>query len=227
MLRVGLTGELGSGKSTVARMLAARGAVVLSSDDMARAMMQPGQPVYDAIVHTFGPGIVLPDSTLDRKALAALAFDPQHPRVEELNAIIHPAVIAEQERRIAEIAREQPKAIVIVESALIFTTKYAGGAEPWRHRFDRIILVSAPDEVKIQRFIERIAAGRALTGDERDRLRADAQQRLAAQRIPADLDPLCLVIRNNGDLVALEARTGEVFQALRSYADHVQQRATM
>ena len=75
MLRVGLTGDLGSGKSTVARMLAERGAVVLSSDEMGRALMQPGQRVYAAIVATFGSEIVAADGTLDRKKLATLAFD--------------------------------------------------------------------------------------------------------------------------------------------------------
>ncbi len=91
MLRVGLTGELGSGKSTVARMLAERGAVVLSSDEMGRALMQPGQPVYAQIVATFGNEVIAADGSLDRKKLAALAFDAKQPRVEELNALVHPA----------------------------------------------------------------------------------------------------------------------------------------
>ena len=74
MLRVGLTGDLGSGKSTVAGMLAERGAVIFASDEMARAMMQPGHAVYDAIVAQFGDGVVLPDGSLDRRELARLAF---------------------------------------------------------------------------------------------------------------------------------------------------------
>ena len=90
MLRVGLTGELGSGKSTVAHLLGQYGAVVLSSDEMGRALMQPGAPVFAAIADAFGPGVLASDGTLDRKALAALAFAPKHPRVEELNCLIHP-----------------------------------------------------------------------------------------------------------------------------------------
>ena len=93
MLRVGLTGDLGSGKSTVARMLAERGAVVLSSDEMGRALMQPGERPYAQIIAAFGSGIVAADGSLDRRKLAALAFDARNPRVDELNAIIHPAVI--------------------------------------------------------------------------------------------------------------------------------------
>src|SRR5579875_3265000 len=100
MMRVGLTGELGSGKSTVASMLAARGALVLSSDEMGRAMMQPGHAVFAQIVQRFGPEVLAADGSLNRSALAAIAFDPSKPRIEELNAIVHPAVIAEQARQI-------------------------------------------------------------------------------------------------------------------------------
>src|SRR5271156_201207 len=94
MLRVGLTGSLGSGKSTAARLFAAHGAHVLQSDVIGRELMQPGQAVYAAIVERFGNAVVLPDRQLDRGALAKIAFTDG--RVEELNAIVHPAVIARQ-----------------------------------------------------------------------------------------------------------------------------------
>ena len=106
MLRAGLTGDLGSGKSTVARMLAERGAVVLSSDEMGRALMQPGERVFAEIVAKFGSEVVAADGTLDRKRLAALAFDAKKPRVEELNAIVHPAVIDAQAERLVELERD-------------------------------------------------------------------------------------------------------------------------
>lgn len=221
MLRVGLTGELGSGKSTVARLFAERGAVVLSSDEMGRAMMVPGQAVFTAIVERFGPTVLLPDGTLDRRDLARLAFNPDHPRIEELNAIVHPAVLAAQEQRVAELAKSQPDAMVVIESALIFTTKHAGD-ELWQCRFDRIVVVTAPDEVKIARFVERMALGRALTGAERSALEADARQRLAMQRISLETTADCLRIENTGDLAALERRTEEVFQSLRQSVDDVQ-----
>ena len=232
MLRVGLTGDLGSGKSTVARLLAARGAIILSSDETGRAMMQPGEPVFQAIVEHFGPSVLASDGALDRRELARQAFDPQHPRIEELNAIVHPAVIAEQERRMAEIARSQPDAIVVVESALIFTTKYgtpkdAGGGQPWQGRFDRILLVTAPDEVKVTRFVDRMAAGRALSEAEREALGTDARQRLAAQRIPAERTTFSLTLENSGDLAALEKRTDEVFRGLtagRQEIEHQERR---
>lgn len=226
MLRVGLTGELGSGKSTVARLLAEHGAIVLSSDEIGRTMMQPGHAVYQQIVERFGPDVVLPDGQLNRPELARLAFDPVNPRVEELNAIVHPAVLAQQERQIAEIAQEQPKAIVVIESALIFTTKHAGGDQPWRKRFNCIVLVTAPGDVKIERFVRRTAESREMTEEARQRLEADARSRLAAQRIPDAFASDCIVIQNAGDFAFLARRTEEVFRQLRALADDVQQRAT-
>src|ERR1700761_1939578 len=112
MLRVGLTGDLGSGKSTVARMLAQRGAIVFSSDEMGRQLMQPGTKVYEDIAARFGQGVVTADGSLSRNELSKLAF--AQGRVEELNEIVHPAVIAEQQRRIEELAKTQPHAITVV-----------------------------------------------------------------------------------------------------------------
>jgi len=213
MLRVGLTGDLGSGKSTVARMLAERGAVVLSSDEMGRALMQPGQRVYAAIVATFGSEIVAADGTLDRKKLATLAFDAKNPRVDELNAIIHPAVIEAQGKLLEELARTNPEAIAVVESALIFSTPY-GRQGSWRERFDCVLVVDTPEEVKIARFVDRIAAGRALSAGEREELEADARRRLQVQHAtvyPGD----CLVMHNDGDVEFLEQQVAVVWEQLR------------
>lgn len=217
MLRVGLTGELGSGKSTVARMLAERGAVVLSSDEMARVMMQPGQAVYAAIVDRFGPTVLLPDGQLNRPELARLAFDPAHPRVEELNAIVHPAVLAEQERAIAAIAQSQPDAIVVIESALLLTTRYAGD-QPWRKRFDCILLVTAPDHLKVQRFIERVAPDSAARSDQRELLAQEARRRLHAQRIPAMETSQCIPIENDGSVAHLRTTVDAVWNELLQQA---------
>ncbi len=214
MLRVGLTGELGSGKSTVARILASLGAHVFSSDETGRALMQPGQPVFRAVLDHFGPAILRPDGTLDRPALAKLAFDPERPRIDELNAIVHPAVFAEQERELAILARTVPDAIVVIESALLFTTKYAG-TQPWRTRFDRIVLVTAPNDLKLARFVERSSAGRPLTPEQRQALETDGRQRLQAGRITPELTRDCLLISNIGSLEVLRHRTEEVFHQLR------------
>ena len=213
MLRVGLTGDLGSGKSTVARMLTERGAVVFSSDEMGRALMVPGKPVFAEIVELFGPGVVAADGSLDRKKLAALAFDRANPRVEELNAIVHPAVIAAQAEQLAALAVVQPNAIAVVESALIFSTKYGPGGL-WRERFDCVVLVTAPEEQKVARFVDRIAAGRELAGDERAAIEADARRRLAVQRNDEYAGD-CLVLHNDGDIEQLEVQVGVLWRELQ------------
>ena len=202
MLRVGLTGGLGAGKSTVARMLAERGALVLSSDEIGRELMRPGQAVYAAIVQRFGLEVVRADGTLDRAVLARLAFDEG--RLEELNALVHPAVIARQE----ELMRTMPEdAVVVVESALLFETRH-GGPKVWRTRFDRIVLVTASEETKIARFIER-AGG---TPETRAALEAEARKRLAAQMPDAEKVALCdYVIVNNSDRAALLAQVHDLW----------------
>jgi dephospho-CoA kinase len=213
MLRVGLTGDLGSGKSTVARMLGQRGAIVFSSDEMGRALMQPGNQVYTDIAKKFGPSILAADGSLSRNELSKLAF--AEGRVEELNDIVHPAVIAEQARRIVELAKTDPHAITVVESALIFTTREGEDQQPWRKRFDKIILVTAPETLKIARFINRMAAGRALDMGERAMLERDARNRLKLQTPSERYAAECTVIRNDGFMVDLEHRVEETWTELK------------
>jgi dephospho-CoA kinase len=208
-LRVGLTGELGSGKSTVAQRLAQHGAIVLSSDEMGRAMMQPGHNAFEQILARFGPSILNPDGTLNRSALAKLAFDPANPRIEELNAIIHPAVLAAQAGRIAELTHTHPHAIVVIESALIFSTKHAPGRR-WAGRFDCIIVVTAPDELKINRFIQRSASAAV----NESALRDQARRRIEAQRAPIPADIRTFTIQNHGSLADLGAKINALWSDL-------------
>lgn len=209
MLRVGLTGELGSGKSTVAQMLAQHGAIVLSSDEMGRAMMQPGHNAFEQIAARFGPSVLNPDGTLNRSALAKLAFDPQKPRIEELNAIIHPAVLAAQAERIAELANTHPHAIAVIESALIFSTRHAPG-RGWADRFDCIVLVTAPDELKIGRFLQRTASAAA----NESALREEARRRIEAQRAPIPAEIRVHTVANEGSLAELSAKVGSLWSDL-------------
>ena len=216
MLRVGLTGELGSGKSTAARMFAECGARVFSADAIGRELMQPGQTVYSEIVKHFGAGVVAEDGSLDRGALARLAFGEG--RVEELNAIVHPAVIARQAELVAEVASRKPDAVAMVESALVFETKY-GGEGGLRTRFDKVILVRASEEMKIARFIQRSAGSKSLTPAERDALEAEARRRLAKQgeteRNAANCD---YVLTNDGSLEELRVQVEAIWPALREAA---------
>jgi len=215
MLCVALTGGLGAGKSTAARMFQALGAHVLSSDEMGRAMMQPDQPVYAAIVQHFGPDVVLSGGELNRPALAKLAFADG--RVEELNAIVHPAVIARQEELVQEIAASNPKAIVILESALIFETKHTG--DNWRDRFDKVILVTAPEDLKIARFVSRASKGQVLTDTQREALEAEAKRRLDQQISDEKKASLSdYVLTNNGPEVELEWQIDRLWPILVAQA---------
>jgi dephospho-CoA kinase len=232
MLRVGLTGGLGSGKSTAGRMFAALGAHVLQADAIGRELMEPGQAVYAAIVNHFGNGVVQLDGRLDRAALAKIAFADG--RVEELNAIVHPATIARQAELSEEIFQRDPRAIVMVESALIFETHYGktdhrdtnyGGTHatagaPWKRRFDRIILVTAPEEVKIARFVARCAAGETITEERRKKLEAEARLRLAQQIPDEQKSALCdYILTNGGALTELEWQVDQLWPILKAAAE--------
>jgi dephospho-CoA kinase len=191
MLRVGLTGGLGSGKSTLAGMFAELGAAVIGADQLGRQLMQPGEPVYTAIVKRFGAGVVRADGSLDRRALAELAF--QHNQADALNRIVHPAVVAAQQEWMRGVFAKEPWRVAMVESALIFEVEKWGTAPGWAERFDQLILVTAPDEVKIARFV-------ALAVDQ-DGAEADARARLALQIPDEEKAPRCdFVIDNSGSL---------------------------
>jgi dephospho-CoA kinase len=118
VLRVGLTGGLGSGKSTVAAMLRELGAHVVEADALGRTLMEPGQPVYSAIVERFGLDVVASDGRLNRARLADLAF--RQGRLQELNSIVHLPVIEAQARWMDQIFARDPSAVAVIESALIF-----------------------------------------------------------------------------------------------------------
>ena len=216
MLRVGLTGGLGSGKSTVTRYLRELGAEVIEADELGRALMEPGQPVFDEIVEVFGPEVVTADGRLDRAKLADLSF--RGGRLDELNAIVHPAVIAAQGDWMRQVFARDPKAIAVVESALIFEVERAarlrgeseGVLAYWRRRFDRVIVVTAPDEVKIARYVARISPS---GWDER--VADDARSRLAKQLSDAvKTSRADFVLDNTGDLVELRAQVDAVWRQL-------------
>ena len=214
MLRVGLTGGLGSGKSTVAQMFAAHGVHVISADEVGRKLMQPGEAVYQRIVDHFGPEVVSSDGTLNRPLLADLAF--RQGKLDELNRIVHPPVIVAQEAWIDDVFAQDPDAIAMIESALIFEAGDSGSVPGWRDRFDRIVLVTAPDEVKIQRFLERLAAGKQLEPEKRMQLERDALARLEKQIPDSEKIPRSdYVIDNGGSLEKTQQQVDEVFASLR------------
>lgn len=230
MLRVGLTGGLGSGKSTVAAMLRDLGAQVIEADELGRALMEPGQAVYAEIVRVFGPEVVDAEGRLNRVRLAQLAFEGD--RLQELNAIVHPAVIAEQQRWMEAVFARDPAAVAVVESALIFEVErdarlrgeQDGLLADWRNRFDHVIVVTAPDDVKVARYAGRIGG----QGPRRETAIRDARVRLARQVPDAEKAARAdFVIENTGDLDALRARVTSVWQALMTESNKQPSRGSL
>jgi len=219
VLRVGLTGGLGSGKSTVAAMLRELGAQIIEADALGREVMEPGHEVYDKIVAHFGQEVVNPDGRLNRARLAEIAF--RHGRLQELNAIVHPPVIEAQRRWMDEVFARDPAAVAVLESALIFEVardarargEREGILADWRRRIDRIVVVTAPDEIKVARYAARVAQSVA----NRTAVEADARNRLSHQVSDADkVAEADYVLDNSGDIAALRAQIEVLWPRLKA-----------
>lgn len=147
MLRVGLTGGLASGKSFVGHALAELGCHLIEADELGHQVLLPGAEAYDGVVNEFGVEILDDDRYIDRRRLGALVWDNPE-RLAKLNSFVHPAVIARQQRMIAEIGKQDPAAIVVVEAAILVET----GSY---RRFDRLIVVVCPVEQQMERAMKR------------------------------------------------------------------------
>jgi len=209
MLRVGLTGGVACGKSTIAHMFEQRGARVLRADQVAHELMQPETPVYKKVVERFGRSILRHDGRIDRRALADAVFNSALSRIAELNAIVHPAVIARQDEWLVEQARREPQSVAMVEAALILEAGAAG-------HFDKLITVTCRPEQKIERFAQR-------QGISLDEARADVERRSAAQWPDQDkVRAADYVIENCGSKVDAERQVENVWQELQKSAAHVE-----
>lgn len=195
MILVGLTGGIGSGKSTVSSLLAAKGAVIVDADAITRELQQPGQPVLASIEERFGPDVLAADGTLDRGRLAGIVFnDPA--ALADLNGIVHPAVGAEIARRIeAERASDH---VVVLDIPLL--------VEGGRYRTAGVLVVDTPVDVAVGRLVRFRQMDEA---DARARIgrQATRKQRLAA----ADR-----VIDNSGDPDALAAQVDDAWKWMQS-----------
>jgi dephospho-CoA kinase len=230
MLRVGLTGGLGSGKSTVGTYLRELGAQVIEADELGRALMEPGQAVFAEIVRVFGPEVVATDGRLDRARLAEFAF--RGGRLQELNAIVHPAVIEQQRQWMNEVFARDPDAIAVVISALIFEVERDacsrgetdGVLADWRRRIDRVVLVTAPDELKIRRYVDRLG----LPDDQRVAAEADARSRLAYQISDAiKATRADYLLENNGDKQVLRAQVEGLWRWLVAENNKLSRRGSL
>lgn len=178
-LLIGLTGNIATGKSEVARMLGALGAVIIDADRIAREVVQPGRPALDAIVRTFGPGVLLPTGELDRPQMARLVFgDPA--KLRQLEAIVHPAV---REAMWREIRAQPDDAVVVIEVIKLFESG-------WDRHCDQVWVTHCSPEVQM----ERLMRYRGLSAEE-------ARARMAAQSPQAEkLARADVVIDTSGSL---------------------------
>jgi dephospho-CoA kinase len=180
-------------------MLRARGAYILLADKLAHDLMRPGEAVYTRVVEHFGSAILNQDGSISRPKLAELAFAG---RIQELNAIVHPAVLAAEDRWMEETEGRDPAAITVCEAALLYE---AGGDG----RFDRIIVVTCPLESKIRRFARRV-------GLTFDAAHADVERRMRAQwSDEAKAARADFIVDNSGPLEDTERQVERVWQQLR------------
>lgn len=210
MLKVGLTGGIASGKSTVGEMFARLGVRLIAADQIAHELMQPGEAVYQEVVRAFGQGILSPDGSVNRSRLAQAAFgtaeQPTPSRVQELNRIVHPAVIRRQEEWMEQAGREDSHAIAMVEAALILE---AGVPD----RFHKLVVVTCQPEQRFARFAERL-------GVDVETARQEVTRRMAAQ-LPDEekVKAADFVIDNSGSIDSTEKQVREVFGALKQEAE--------
>ena len=195
MLLVGLTGNIGSGKSTVAQMLSERGATIIDADILARRAVETGTAAFDKIVRRWGADVLSPDGHLDRAALRRVVF-ADHDQLEELNQIVHPEV-ERLRARLVEQARKRGDRVVICDIPLLFERHMTD-------RFDRIVLVDSHRALRLERLVK-----------ERDLRETEAMDMIAAQ-MPAELKRARadFVIDNDGTLTQLERRVQDVWASL-------------
>jgi dephospho-CoA kinase len=199
MVMAALTGGIGSGKSTVAELLARRGAVLVDADAIAREVVEPGTPALDALVGRFGAGILAGDGTLDRAALARVAFADDESR-SALEAITHPAINEEFTRRL----RDAPAAAIVICDVPLL----AESTQAQSRGYELVIVVEAPRDVRLQRL-----EGRGVPRD-------DAERRMAAQASDEERRAMAsYLIDNGGDLATLESQVDAVWRDLERRRD--------
>jgi dephospho-CoA kinase len=199
---VGLTGGIGSGKTTVARLLAELGAVVIDADAIVHELQARGSPLLGEIASAFGEQFLTPAGDLDREALGALVFrDPQ--ARERLNALVHPRVGAEMLRRLAS-ARERGAALVVLDIPLLFEGRRAGTGTASLVPLDATVLVYAPEELQVERQVQRDGRAR----DEALR-RVRAQMPLEEKKALADV-----VIDNSGSREETERQVRRFYESI-------------
>jgi dephospho-CoA kinase len=206
VLKVGLTGGIASGKSVVGEMFAALDAHVIQADEISHQLMQPGGAVYGEVVSHFGAGILNPDGSVNRSRLAELAFGNRPSRVQELNQIVHPAVIRRQQEWMEQVRERDPHAVAIVEAALILEASMV-------ENLDRLVVVTCRPEQRVERWARRLKV-------DEEAARLEVARRMAAQ-LPDEekIKAADYVIDNSGSLDETRRQVEEVYAALKKEAE--------
>jgi dephospho-CoA kinase len=206
MLAVGLTGGIGSGKSAVAELLVQHGAVLVDADQVARDVVVPGGPAYQPLIERFGPGILAADGTIDRPALAALAFADEESRLA-LNAITHPAIgVAMLQARDAHEGTED----IVVLAIPLLTAAHRDAV-----KLHKVVVVDTPTEVALERLVSQ-----------RGFVRADAVARIRSQISRAErVREADYVLDNSGDRAALEAGVDALWAWLQGAREELRTQA--
>lgn len=199
MLRIGLTGGIACGKSTVAAYMRELGCHVLDADQIAHSLIEPGRLVFEEVVREFGSDILHTDGSVDRTRLAAIVFASRE-KLERLNAVVHPAVIAEQERWLVSLEKRESGAVAVIEAALLIEAGY-------HKQVDRLVVVWCRPEQQLDRLLERGMSR------EEARQRITAQLPLDQKRALADDQIDC-----SGTLEHTRRQVRELVEALRQFA---------
>lgn len=210
MLKVGLTGGIACGKSTVGEMFVGLGAHLIQADRIGHELLLPGEAVYEEVVRHFGREILDPDGSINRARLAEAAFESNDrpSRIEDLNRIVHPEVIRRQEAWMDVVGRKDPSAVAIVEAALIVEAGAARG-------FDKLVVVTCRPEQRVQRWAHRMNV-------DEETARKEVERRMAAQLPDAEkIKAADYVIDNSGPLEHTKSHAEEIYADLRRLAtDH-------
>jgi dephospho-CoA kinase len=200
MILVGLTGGIASGKSEVSKIFKKLGAHLIDADEIARALLDPKTPTWKKVVDCFGRNILQPDQRIDRKRLADLVFDDAD-KLSALNAILHPVVFAEEERRRKEIERADPQAVVILDVPLLIETQA-------HKRVDKVIVVTVDPKTQLRRLMQRNGLSKQ-----------EAQKRMQSQIPLKEKGKYADYLIDSGDSLAkIEARIRQIFEELRRLA---------
>jgi dephospho-CoA kinase len=206
VLKVGLTGGIAAGKSVVGEMFAALGAQVIQADEISHQLMQPGEEVYREVVRHFGAETLQADGSVNRARLAELAFGSKPSRVQELNQLVHPAVIRRQQEWMEQVRRRDPRAVAIVEAALILEASMAGN-------LDRLVVVTCRPEQRVERWARRLKV-------DEETARREVARRMAAQ-LPDNekIKAADFVIDNSGSLDETRRQVEEIYGKLKGEAE--------